>query len=497
MKIKVIRIVKIICFCLIVVLMVNFLTNLFTPKWLENRWQSANTNKSFYELEEDTIDVAIMGSSVIAAAVDPFQLYEEYGISSYNLGVMQQPMLGTYCWLEEVIRTQNPKVVAVEIKTVGRVEDKNEADARKSFDYLKWGKAKLQYAIEYTNDNEEADLWEYLFPLSKYHTRWSELSYDDYDFIKGNNKSNTRGFATLTTRSGIEDDGIKMNPDKVVDDYNKTNEEYLRKVIDLCNENNIEVILVKTPDTSWSTSRYNHVKAIADEYDVEYIDFNTEEMIAQTGLDFAVDGADSVHLNIDGAKKITSWFGQYLSSNYDLTDYRKTDSKVKKIYESEMKMYKNEYEDAKLSMETNLNNYLTKINQEKYSVIIGTGIDFAGVFSEEQKALLKDIGVTDEMFKEDSIETNIMGIFDNTNNIFKKAEITEESPQIKEDGVLDDGAVYSVTSMIGGCNIVINSNNHEVSKNQLNVVVYNNETGKVADSVCLWADSSGAIWILR
>ncbi|MFR4319613.1 MAG: hypothetical protein ACLT2Z_09830 [Eubacterium sp.] len=37
-----------------------------------------------------------------------------------------------------------------------------------------------------TETEEEVDLWSYLFPLSLYHTRWSELSYDDYDFYLGN-----------------------------------------------------------------------------------------------------------------------------------------------------------------------------------------------------------------------------------------------------------------------------------------------------------------------
>lgn len=497
MKTKLLRIVKAICFCMVVVLMVNFLTELFTPKWLENRWQSAKTNNSFYELEENTIDVAILGSSVVAAAVDPYQLYEEYGISSYNLGVMQQPMLGTFCWLEEVIRTQNPKVVAVEIKTAGRVSDKNEADARKSYDYLAWGKSKLRYAVEYANTNEEADIWEYLFPLSKYHTRWSEISYDDYDFLKGNNYSTTRGFSTLTSRSNIEYNGIKMNPDKIVDNYNKTNEDYLKRIIKLCQENNIGVVLLRTPDTSWSTSRYNHVKEIADEYNVDYLDFNTEKLMKETNLDYSRDGADTVHLNLDGAQKLTQYLGKYLTSNYELTDYRNDDSKIKKIYESEMDAYKQTYEDARLCMEYNLENYLKKINQDKYSVIIGTGSDFDESFTEKQKAVLKEIGVPDEMFKADEIETNVIGVFDKKNNIFKKSEITEENPQIKEEGMLADGAVFSVTSMKAGCKIVINTHDYVVKNSLLNIVVYNNETGKVADSVCLWADSNGAIMISR
>ena len=106
MKLKLVRITKIICFCMVAVLMVGGLTDLLKPKWLENRWVSAKTNKSFYELQDNSAEVVFFGASVISAAMDPFQLYEEQGISSYNLGVMSQPMIGTYYWFKEALKTQ-------------------------------------------------------------------------------------------------------------------------------------------------------------------------------------------------------------------------------------------------------------------------------------------------------------------------------------------------------------------------------------------------------
>ncbi len=139
--------------------------------------------------------------------MDPFQLYEEQGISSYNLGVMSQPMIGTYYWFKEALKTQNIKLAVIEIKSAGRSSEKAEEKARKSYDYMKWGKNKIQYALDYKDfhkeadgTDEEVDLWSYLFPLSLYHTRWSELSYDDYDFFLGKNNSNTKGFSVLSTQ---------------------------------------------------------------------------------------------------------------------------------------------------------------------------------------------------------------------------------------------------------------------------------------------------------
>ena len=210
MKRKVKILTKIICFCLVFAVLLSCVNSLFKPKWLEDRWQSSKTDVSFYDLDKNSTDVLFFGSSVTAAAVDPFLLYKEYGIASYNLGVISQTMSGSFFWVKEALKTQKPKVIFVEVKTLGRQSDKLETKARKSYDYMKPGINKFQYAVETVNSgrdlvgtDEEMDIWEYLFPLSLYHTRWSELSYDDYDFALGNNKSDTKGFAVLSTHSSM------------------------------------------------------------------------------------------------------------------------------------------------------------------------------------------------------------------------------------------------------------------------------------------------------
>ena len=173
MKRKLKILAKIVCFCLIFVLLLDFVNGLFKPKWLEDRWTSSKTNVSFYKLEKNSTDVLFFGSSVVAASADPFQLYNEYGISSYNLSVVSQTMSGTYFWVKEALQTQKPKVIFVEVKTLGRKHDKLESKARKSYDYMRLGKTKLEYAYatvnsdKETKDNEEAQgIFEYLFPLS-------------------------------------------------------------------------------------------------------------------------------------------------------------------------------------------------------------------------------------------------------------------------------------------------------------------------------------------
>lgn len=500
MRTKLIRIGKVICFCLLVVAIMSFLTKLFTPKWLENRWHSAKTNNSFYELEDNSIDVAIIGSSVVAAAVDPYQLYEEHGISAYNLGVMQQPMLGTYFWLKELETTQKPKVVVVEVKTAGRVSDKNEADSRKSYDYMRWGKAKLQYAKEYCQTNEEADLFEYLFPFGKYHTRWSEISEEDYDFVAGNDDSLTRGFVTLTTKSGVEFEGIKTDTDKEAE-YNDTNASYLKRIIENCQEKNMGVVLIRTPDSSWKASKYNHVKEIAEEYQVDYIDFNDKEMMNRLGIDYANDSADSVHLNIVGAKKVTEYLGNYLKEKYELSDYRTDSDVVKGDIEDGFQTYQYVYEDAQLCMENNLDSYLEKISEGNYSIAVAGGSAFKGNFTDNQKALLGKIGFPDTFYENIAEENNCIGIIEDNVSEFKYESNYDKENEIyttlSKDGYFADGMFYSVMSKRGGAKLKIGTKDHAANTSRLNIAVYNSKTKEVADCIYLNADDDGNISIAR
>ena len=82
------------------------------PKYyVTGDWPTTSTYLDFYNLEEDTVDVLFLGSSHAAAAFSPVELYETFGIRSYNLGCEQQNVLLSYYWLQEALRFQKPKVV--------------------------------------------------------------------------------------------------------------------------------------------------------------------------------------------------------------------------------------------------------------------------------------------------------------------------------------------------------------------------------------------------
>jgi len=521
MKRKVKITIKIISFVLVFTLLLGCVNSLFKPKWLEDRWQSSKTDVSFYELEKNSTDVLFYGSSVMAAAIDPFQLYHEHGISSYNLGVISQTMSGTFFWVKESLKTQKPKVIVVEVKTLGRMSDKLETKARKSYDYMHLGLNKLQYAVEtvnsskYSEDVEETDLWEYLFPLSLYHPRWSELDYDDYNFVLGKNKSETKGYAALADTfrySSTYDQAADAEGDydgfdkKVVEtsEYNATNKSYVKRIAEFAKENNIELVLLRTPDTTWSVKKYNYVNNIAKEAGVKYLDMNLKSVRDKMGLDFSEDGADSIHMNIIGAKKVTSYLGDYLNKNYKLTNYKNGESAIKAHFESEMDKYHLEIKSSELSMNRNLDNYLEAINDKDYSVILTAGSECGKMnFSENQVKLLKKLNVnTDMLFHESEYGNNITFVSDNLegdkiiNTLVEQDRYTTKT--IHEGGRFSDGTSYAVDVAGGVCSVRINNNNcGDVYEDLMNIVVYNKKSKKVVDTVCLKNNSYGSVSIGR
>ena len=523
MKRKVKILTKIICFCLVFAVLLSCVNSLFKPKWLEDRWQSSKTDVSFYDLDKNSTDVLFFGSSVTAAAVDPFLLYKEYGIASYNLGVISQTMSGSFFWVKEALKTQKPKVIFVEVKTLGRQSDKLETKARKSYDYMKPGINKFQYAVETVNSgrdlvgtDEEMDIWEYLFPLSLYHTRWSELSYDDYDFALENNKSDTKGFAVLSNTfkyvssydpasdeagdyDGFEDKEVEYSQ------YNGTNKAYVKRIAEVAKENNVELVLFKTPDTTWSVKKYNYVKDIAQEAGVKYIDLNLKSIREKMGLEFSEDGADSIHMNVNGAKKVTSYLGQYLTDHYELTNYKEGSSPIKGDFQSGMDKYNDYIKTAKLCMENNLDNYLKLIKDKNYSVILTAGSQSSKLyFSENQKKLLKELNIDIDAFLKDSeYGNNLAYVSDTLETKGQPVNVSNEEDRyatqvINEGGQFSDGTSFTMNITGGLCSVRVDNNNcGDVYGELMNIVVYNKKTKKVIDTVSLRNNSYGSVSIGR
>lgn len=316
--------------------------SLMAPVSVSAEWGMKNSKKTFYSLDIDSLDVLFVGSSVSAAAVNPYQLYEEQGIHSYNLAGVAEPMNSTYFWLKEALRTQNPKVVFIEVQTAIRRNKKKEDKARKNFDWMRYGLTKIQFAIEYCSSDEEVKLADYLLPVNWKEFISSFILKPDTSYLP-EYKSITKGFSAQTLVSGIKYEGIELDTETYTKEYYKPYYEYLARAIKLCKEKNIDVVLYKTPTRSWTSEKHNLIKRRAEEYKISFIDFNLKDLMKEIDFVYSSDSDDGMHVNMNGAKKISSYLASYINENYNLEDIRNTD---------EAKTFEDDKEEFDLYMST-------------------------------------------------------------------------------------------------------------------------------------------------
>lgn len=89
--------------------------------------------------------------------------------------------------------------------------------------------------------------------------------------------------------------------------------EYFYRIVELCKQNDITLIMVKTPTTDEYIGKYNALKLIANEQGLDFYDFNEKGVYEQLDFIYALDMNDDAHCNISGAAKLTNFMGEYLA----------------------------------------------------------------------------------------------------------------------------------------------------------------------------------------
>lgn len=112
---------------------------------------------------------------------------------------------------------------------------------------------------------------------------------------------------------------------------------YLDLIRTLCEENDIELLLVKAPSVSpkWYDEWDEEIVEYADKYNLNYI--NYLNLVDEIGIDYTTDTYDEgLHMNYQGALKCADYLGQYLTENYNLKDLC-LDKEISKVWEEKAK----------------------------------------------------------------------------------------------------------------------------------------------------------------
>lgn len=324
MKDKIKCLIEFVTFISIVIVFLFVLGNIFTPKWTNGPVGEGTIHgiKGFYNLEPNTIDVMFLGSSGTRSAISPMKIYEKTGISSYVYCVTTARTYMYYYLMQDILKTQKPKVVMTDVLTLFYEEKEAEPSQRKSFDYMPLSVNKINMI---NDDVFEADFFEkvsYVFPIFRYHTRYNKLKDIDFELARNDLHAVQKGYSISRRVRGHKKGYNYMKPkeEKVSLEIKSWNMEYLVKYIELCKKNNIELVILGIPDSKvWSYEQSEKMKELALKYDFKFLDLNDPSI----GIDWTKETSDrGGHLNNKGARKTTKAVTDYLKNNYDLPDHR-------------------------------------------------------------------------------------------------------------------------------------------------------------------------------
>lgn len=357
---------------------------------LVERKQSRDLFGGFLE-EPELYDVLFFGDSQFMNGMIPMEMWEDYGIAGYNLSCYGNVLPISYWTMVNAFDYAAPKLVVLAVNGLNETHKVSNysGDLHTAMDFWPLSANKARMIEDLLVDPEDPDFtdvegnryrdlkWEFYFTLGKYHSRWSELTKEDF----AQRLPYVRGGESLV--------GVTSIMDYTLVDENDYAEEsgygyaYLRAAIEACQSRGVEVLLVHMPTPEYVNSQRhaNTVGSIAAEYGVGFVDTTYLDSI----VDYAVDCFDrEPHLNTSGTLKMTDFLGSYIRAHYDLPD-RRGDARYAHWNEQ-----LHAYKDAKLNVmrtQTELNHLLMLLHDQDFDLHIAVKPE-APLYYDDQGILL-------------------------------------------------------------------------------------------------------------
>lgn len=272
----------------------------------------------FHALPENSLDIGVLGSSHSQYSFIPNYLYNDLGLYSYVLGTPCQPLPVSYELLKEIYKTQNPKLIVLEVYTAMPLS-------------AACGGDNCYVAAAYQATGEEKDNILSMLPEEKANSYRNE-------FI--NNHNNWRNIQTLEELTPLELPPLESTsnsfgyidayPSFPVDNYwsplrydsdievelKEKDQKALDGILNLCKEHGSELLLYKTPVdgiTQEDQSYLHKVWEWVDNNNIKHISFI--DLADELGYHMQTH-TNSGHAYINGASIISNYLSDYIKDNY-------------------------------------------------------------------------------------------------------------------------------------------------------------------------------------
>lgn len=302
------KIVRPVAFCAILLCLLMAASAVMSALARTNTDLVQNRNKSMVELENepaDTIDVLVIGDSESYTTVSPMEIWDKECIPSYVGGQTGQKIQESYYMLKKALKTQKPKVVAIETNIIFRP----------------------QGAVRGIKETLVQTML-YYFPVFRLHNSWKA-------WVTGEDKRSQTFYKGFVLRDVVEayTGGSYMKKTAKTERMSRITRFMMDQIVSLCRKNNIQLFLYSAPSPkNYSFRKHNTMEAYARENGLKYLDLNLK--IKELGINWSEDSLDKGdHLNILGAVKVSDYLGRYLKKEYHLKS-RKSESTYRSWNES-------------------------------------------------------------------------------------------------------------------------------------------------------------------
>ncbi len=324
-------------------LFLNYITNPYNEK-------ADRVIRGMYSEEAifNDVDVALMGGSHGCNGFNPHEIYQNYGLTSYNYALSGAPIYINYYMMKEMYKVQKPHLVVLDLYYLG-LKNENFSGDDYIFDIVRnmhYNKNRIDLIMK-TSGSMGRKLRAFI-PLIEYHSRFDELTIKDLlrkpekenDSLLGSQYYFERNAGTTVSFS-------PWNNTKESGGINQRNKKYLQMIIDLVKENGSELLFVDIPHNhedsgapdEWADSEYmvmNEAREIASKNGIAFLQYD-DNVLNQIGFVPEEDMYNKGHMNYWGSVKTSNYLGKYLVEHYQfdmsikekstwdsyLTDYHK------------------------------------------------------------------------------------------------------------------------------------------------------------------------------
>ena len=429
--------------------------------------QYSNTSKDMFYNENIDYDVIFVGDSTVFFGLSPLYLFEQYGLSSYNLSVPGCQYDELFAITQDAINNKKTKLFVVEYKAL-LVPGKNRVFSIGNISSIKNPISRFQSYYKdddnFTKSLQDTNLY-YIF-----HDRWKQIN--EYDFY-------TNGYLRGYSSSAVakkQQLGSSSTSFQLTDIQKKQIDEYIA----LLRKNSIKLILIAMPTTYkasyFSNLAINATKDYVSSYDVELInlqDFNL--------LNINTDFQSGSHLTFQGGKKLMNRqdFIPYIMEKYNLQDHRNDKKYVQwhKDYEKQERMINRE----ECRVIKDVKSWWEYSHYDNYTMFISiNGDDVLNRLSQDMKDKFKSLGLN--KFETDKKNQKYAAIIDNNQVFFE--EVSDKKVEYK--GRMKNIVNLLVSSEPNKATINVSGKPRAKNKYGINFVIYDKVNREIVDSI--WVD---------